>query len=100
MAKYQILYWQHIPLGVRAIDEQGPVRQTLSGRFEEALKRTSEDYKQVLHSSELKWTPEQERPGTAAELVAAVMSDLEENWDEAMARDLYARGELFTGWFT
>ena len=95
MAKYQILYWRHVPLCVRAIDEGGTVRQTLSDRFEEALKRASENYKQVLHSSELHWTNEQDQQGTATEVVAAVMRDLDDNWDEADALDLYASGRLY-----
>jgi hypothetical protein len=82
MAKYQILYWQHIPLTVKATDATGMVRQDLSGRFEEALKNATSDYRQVMHSTELRWSKEQERAGSANEVVAAVIKELNEAWDK------------------
>jgi hypothetical protein len=95
MATYQILYWDHIPLSVRATDENGTVRLPLSGRFEEALKTDTEDYTQVMHSSSFRWSGLQERAGSAAEVAAAIATELAETWDEAEASALFNRGELF-----
>jgi len=39
MAQYQILYWRHIPLGVKATDLNGTVRENLPPRFQEAIDR-------------------------------------------------------------
>jgi hypothetical protein len=36
MAQYQILYWRYIPLGVKATDLNGTVRENLPSRFQEA----------------------------------------------------------------
>ena len=95
MAKYQILYWDHIPLSVRATDENGTVRLPLSGRFEEALKTDTEDYKQVMHSSSFRWSGIQERAGSAAEVAAVIATELAETWDESEASALFNRGELY-----
>jgi hypothetical protein len=97
MAIYQILYWRHIPLSVRATDENGTVSQALSGRFEAALEKDTDGYKQVMHSSSFKWTRESERPGPAVAVVAAVVKELVETWDEAEALAAFARGELYGG---
>ena len=82
MATYQILYWQHIPLSIRATDLDETVRQTLSGQFEDILKRASEDYRQVMHSSEFWWSKKQGRQGSAAEVAAAVAMELAMAWEE------------------
>ena len=37
MARYQILYWEHIPLGVKATDVNGTVRENLPARFQQAV---------------------------------------------------------------
>jgi len=95
MATYQILYWRHIPLSVRAIDENGTVSQALSGRFVAALEKDTDGYKQVMHSSSFKWTLTRERPGPAAEVAAAVVLELTETWDEAKASAAFDRGELY-----
>ena len=94
MATYQILYWNHIPLSVRAADETGIVSQPLSGRFVEALQNDTEDYKLVMHSSNFKWSKEQERAGTAAEVTAAIVQELTETWNEKEALILFTSGKL------
>ena len=43
MARYQILYWEHIPLGVKATDVNGTVRENLPTRFQEAVERARDD---------------------------------------------------------
>lgn len=95
MATYQILYWLHIPLSVKATDENGTVRQALSGRFEEAFKADTADYREVMHSSSFRWTGLREREGSAAEVAAAIATELAETWNEEEALALYNRGELY-----
>ena len=96
MATYQILYWFHIPLTVKAMDETGTVRQPLGDRFAEAFKADTEGYREVMHSSSFKWTSLRERAGSAAEVAAAIVAELTENWDEAAALASFNRGELYT----
>ena len=97
MATYQILYWQHVPLSVKAIDEQETVRWPLSGQFETALIAGTDNYKEVMHSSSFKWGQIQEREGSAAEVSAAVAAELTERWNEAEALALFNRGKLYGG---
>jgi hypothetical protein len=97
MATYQILYWQHVPLSVKATDEQGSVRQPLSGQFETALKTGTDNYKEVMHSAAFKWGQIQEREGSAAEVAAAVAAELTERWNEAEALALFRQGKLVGG---
>ena len=97
MATYQILYWQHVPLSVKATDEEGTFRQPLAGRFETALKAGTDNYKEVMHSSSFKWGRIQERPGSAAEVAAAVAAELTAGWDEAKALALFRQGKLYGG---
>ena len=96
MAEYQILYWHHIPLSVRATDENGTVNQALSGRFLEALQKDTDNYKVVMHSSSFKWGRAKEREAPAAEVAAAVVLELTQTWDEAEALALFNRGELYS----
>ena len=95
MAHYQILFCKHVPVTVKAIDENETVRRSLSSRFEEALKKSSENYKYVIHSSALQWGQKQKRKGSAAEVAATVVEELEEGWDEETALRLYERGDLY-----
>jgi hypothetical protein len=96
MATYQILYWRHIPLSVRATDEQGTVSRALAGRFEAALRKDTEDYTVVMHSSSFSYGRKRERAGAAAEVATAIVQELTENWDEAAALASFNRGELYT----
>jgi len=97
MARYQILYWQHVPLSVKATDEQGSVRQPLSDQFQTALKAGTDNYKEVMHSSSFKWGQIQERKGSAAEVAVAVAAELMERWDEAEALAMFRQGKLYGG---
>mgnify|MGYP005846202303 CR=1 FL=1 len=97
MARYQILYWEHIPLGVKATDVNGTVRENLPARFQEAVERASSKAGQTsaaAYTSMFKWGKEQEREGSAKEVAAAVARELDESWNEEIALGLFARGEL------
>lgn len=94
MARYQILYWEHIPLGVKATDVNGTVRENLPARFQEAVERASTRAGQTsaaAYTSMFKWGKEQELDGTAAEVAAKIAKDLDETWDEEEALGLFEK---------
>lgn len=97
MARYQILYWEHIPLGVKATDVNGTVRENLPARFQEAVENASLKAGQTsaaAYTSMFKWGKEREREGTAKEVAAVIAKELDETWDEEEALGLFERGEL------
>ena len=97
MARYQILYWEHIPLGVKATDVNGTVRENLPTRFQEAVENASLKTGQTsaaAYTSMFKWGKEQEKEGTAKEVAAAIAKELDQTWDEEEALGLFERGEL------
>lgn len=92
MARYQILYWEHIPLGVKATDLNGTVRENLPARFQEAVQRASSRAghdSTAAYTSMFKWGREQEREGSAKDVAAQVAHELDEGWDEAEALKLF-----------
>ena len=97
MARYQILYWEHIPLGVKATDVNGTVRENLPPRFQEAVERATANAGQssaAAYTSMFKWGKEREREGTAGEVANVIAKELDETWNEKEALDLYEKGEL------
>lgn len=85
MARYQILYWEHIPLGVKATDVNGTVRENLPPRFQEAVEKASDQgghSSAAAYTSMFKWGREQEREGTAKEVAAIIVNELDASWDE------------------
>ncbi len=97
MARYQILYWEHIPLGVKATDVSGTVRENLPVRFQEAVERAASQAGQTsaaAYTSMFKWGKEHEREGSAKEVAAAIAKELDETWDEEEALSLFEKGEL------
>ena len=96
MARYQILYWEHIPLGVKATDINGTVRENLPARFQEAVERATANAGQssaAAYTSMFKWGTEQERDGTATEVASAIAKELDETWDEEEALGLFDQGD-------
>lgn len=92
MARYQILYWEHIPLGVKATDLNGTVRENLPARFQEAVQRASSRAghdSTAAYTSMFKWGKEQEREGSAKEVAFAIAKELDESWDEEKALELF-----------
>ena len=88
MARYQILYWEHIPLGVKATDVNGTVRENLPARFQQAVEKASSQAghsSAAAYTSMFKWGKEEEREGSAAEVAAAVAKELDETWNEEEA---------------
>ena len=94
MARYQILYWEHIPLGVKATDVNGTVRENLPARFQEAVEHAS--YRAghssaAAYTSMFKWGKEQEREGSAKEVAQSVAKELDETWNEEEALSQYEK---------
>jgi len=88
VARYQILYWEHIPLGVKATDVNGTVRENLPARFQQAVENASSQAghsSAAAYTSMFKWGKEEERDGSAAEVAADVAKELDETWDEEEA---------------
>jgi hypothetical protein len=80
MAFYQILYWQNIPSQVKAWDDADEIKVELAPRFMTRIDEAAQS--QGLTSTDdylaqWKWSDEEERDGTAAEVVEAVKKELE-----------------------
>jgi hypothetical protein len=94
MARYQILYWEHIPLGVKATDVNGTVRENLPARFQEAVEKAAAGggaSGAAAYTSMFKWGKEQEREGAATEVAAAIAKELDENWNEEEALGIFEK---------
>lgn len=100
MARYQIVYWRHIPLGVKATDINGTVRENLPDRFHEAFQQAAIQDRTApagpFTTSGFRWAEEQEREGTAAEVVAIVAKELIESWDKERSLASYRAQRLET----
>jgi uncharacterized protein (DUF1501 family) len=79
MAQYQILYWRHIPLGVKATDLNGIVRENLPDRFQEAVdQQAMQDGKTstTLYTQMFHWSRTADREGTAVDVARQVAAEL------------------------
>jgi hypothetical protein len=89
MARYQILYWGHIPLGVKATDINGTVRVNLPARFQEAFQRAATGKNRssgaTYTTSSFRWSEAQVRDGSAQAVATAVAEELDETWSEKQA---------------
>ena len=96
MARYQILYWEHIPLGVKATDVNGTVRENLPARFQQAVETAASRAGQTsaaAYTSMFKWGKEQERDGTAAQVATAIAKELDESWNEEDALGVFEKSK-------
>lgn len=95
MARYQILYWEHIPIGVKATDAHGMVRENLPRRFQEVFERTVSENRgnspSNYSTSGFRWSEEKVLTGTAADVTALVVKLLNETWDETQALTAFER---------
>jgi Virulence factor len=80
MAKYQVMFWKHIPAHVKAWDDQGEVKRLLPDRFQAAI----DAYAMKEGSTEMdtylegwRWSETLERPGSAEEVAGAVVTELD-----------------------
>lgn len=80
MAEYQILYWHDIPLQVRSGSRRDRVSQELPSRFQVAVDKAAmaaglmgtDQYLSAFY-----WSEPVDRPGSRAEVVAAVCAELD-----------------------
>jgi hypothetical protein len=80
LARYQVMYWKHIPAQIKAWDESGEVKRMLPDRFQAAIdayamKDGSTDMDAYLEA--WRWDDPQERPGSASEVATALVSELD-----------------------
>ena len=80
MAKYQVMFWKHIPAHVKAWDEGGEVKRLLPDRFQAAIdayamKDGSTDMDAYLEG--WRWSETQERSGSAEDVADAVVTELD-----------------------
>ena len=81
MATYQVLYWGHLPMRVRATDINGQKYAELSPRFMEAMNRASK-----MHGMDgtvmFRWSAAKEKEGTAEEVLAQVIKEIDEKFPD------------------
>jgi hypothetical protein len=80
MAKYQVMFWKHIPAQVKSWDARGEVKRMLPDRFQAAIdafamKDGSTEMDSYLEG--WRWADAQERPGGAEEVATAVVKELD-----------------------
>jgi hypothetical protein len=80
MAKYQVMFWKHIPAQVKAWDARGEVKRMLPDRFQAAIdafamKDGSTEMDSYLEG--WRWADAQERAGGAEEVATAVVKELD-----------------------
>ena len=80
MAKYQVMFWKHIPAQVKAWDGNGEIKRLLPDRFQAAI----DAYAMEDGSTEMdtylegwRWGDPQERSGGAEEVATAVVKELD-----------------------
>ena len=80
MARYRILSWSDIPVGVKAVDAEGTTREELPARFKHAVdavatatgRSGTQDY-----LSGWVWAEEAEREGAAPDVATAIAAELD-----------------------
>lgn len=79
MATYQVLYWGHLPMRVRAKDINGQKYAELSARFMDAVSRASKE--QGMDGTVMfRWSSPQEKEGTAEEVLKEIIRELDEKF--------------------
>jgi len=79
MAKYQVMYWKHIPSQVKAWDAESEAKRMLPDYFQAAIdayamKDGSTDMDAYLEG--WSWGPVAERDGPPQEIIALVVEEL------------------------
>jgi len=80
MARYQVMFWKHIPAQVKAWDESGEVKRMLPDRFQAAIdafamKDGSTGMDAYLEG--WRWDDEGERAGSPEDVASAVVKELD-----------------------
>jgi hypothetical protein len=80
MAKYQIMFWKHIPAHVKAWDDRGEVKRMLPDRFQAAIDAFAmkdgstemDAYLEAWH-----WGESEERVGSAEDVANTLVKELD-----------------------
>jgi hypothetical protein len=83
MATYQILYWQDIPSQLKVWDDSDEIKLELPPRFAERIDHAAQTQGQTStddYLSHWKWSEEEDRPGTAAEVAELLKKELEQKF--------------------
>ncbi|MDQ6712832.1 MAG: virulence factor [Candidatus Dormibacteraeota bacterium] len=80
MAKYQVMFWKHIPAQVKVWDEGGEVKRMLPDRFQAAIdafamKDGSTEMDTYLEA--WAWGDTQERAGSAEDVANSLVKELD-----------------------
>lgn len=86
MARYQVMFWKHIPSQVKAWDDAGEVKRMLPDRFQVAIdayamKAGATDMDAYLEG--WSWGPVEEREGGAQAVLDAVAAQLDADYPRA-----------------
>lgn len=95
MATYQILSWHAIPIGVKASDEDGQVRESLPERFQvaiDAVAMATELTDSESYMDGYQWADPADRSGTAQEVARAVVAELVADFPRPRVKEM--RDEL------
>jgi len=85
MATYRVLYWQEIPSQIVAEDDDGEVRVPMPPKFLERIDEVATE-RGLAESDEYlaqwKWSDDEDLAGSAEDVAAAVLAELEAetNW--------------------
>jgi hypothetical protein len=80
MAKYQVMFWKHIPAQVKAWDDSGEVKRMLPDRFQAAIDAYAMKDGSTGMDSYLeawRWGDPQERDGSAKDVADALVNELD-----------------------
>jgi len=84
MARYRILSWREIPTQLKFFPEQGrPKSVALDGWFVQEVDRVAMRDGLIgtdAYLEQFKWSSELERPGSADDVAAEVVAELEAEW--------------------
>jgi hypothetical protein len=80
MAKYQVMFWKHIPAQVKVWDGSGELKRLLPDRFQAAIdayamKDGSTGMDAYLEG--WRWSDPQERPGSPEQVANALVNELD-----------------------
>jgi hypothetical protein len=94
MARYQIMFWKDYPAQVKATDERGTAKAELSTRFQKAIDTAAMAQADTSTDDYLEywaWGPEEEREGTAQEVVNAVVNELDRAYPVSRLQEMTRR---------
>jgi Virulence factor len=85
------MYWKDIPSQVKAEDEIGSAKAMLSDRFQQAIDAAAMADGSVGTDAYLEgwaWAKKQDRPGTAQDVLDAVVAELEAEYPQDRLREM------------